>query len=154
MNYDKVSMWVQVLGVVAIVASLGLVGVEIRQNTNAVAAQAVLGLNEQASQQNYSRATNPYVADLFLRAATAEKSLSAQDLHRFEDLAWVHFNGLESAFTFYQKGIIDESDYASWSLAACESWRGWRNFGPEHRQYFNPEFISDIESRCPGKADD
>src|SRR5262245_58206932 len=100
MDYDKASLWIQAFGVVAIVASLGLVVVEIRENTNAVAAQAVLGLNEQSSQQNLAMASDRELVELIVRAENDPDSLSAIDVAQLENLAWINFNTQESAFSF------------------------------------------------------
>ncbi len=60
--------WLEIVGVVAIVTSLGLVVVEIRQNTNAISAQAVAELNAQADEANLAIASDAGLAELLVRA--------------------------------------------------------------------------------------
>ena len=61
---DKLEM----IGIVAVIVSLLILGYEIRQNTDTSAAQAVFELNESARQTLFQEATDPNLASLISKA--------------------------------------------------------------------------------------
>ena len=54
----------ELIGIVAVIVSILILGYEIRQNTDTYAAQAVFELNESARQSLFQEATDPNLASL------------------------------------------------------------------------------------------
>jgi len=147
----NVKQWIEIAGGVALIASLGLLVIEIRQNTDAVSAQAVSDLNHQANESNLAVALNPEFAELFVRLeANHPGSLSATDQRRGEFFLRGFFNRLYTAYTFYQRGIFSEVDYEGWLRTACDVLKheGPARFWADNRPFENPEFAHDVDSHC------
>ena len=63
---------------------------------------------------------------------------------------WAVGNNLESAHTYYRRGIFDETDYTSWRQAACDFRKQPRcaRFWEDNRAMFNTQFVSEVDKRC------
>ena len=146
----NVKQWIEIAGGVAIIASLGLLIIEIRQNTDALSAQAVSDLNHQANESNLAIASNPEFADLFVRALADEGSLSATDRLRGEYFARGFFNRLYTAYSFHQSGIFDDVHYKGWLRTACDALKheGPARFWANDRPFQDPGFVRAVESHC------
>jgi hypothetical protein len=150
MNERNRPSWFEIVGTLLIVASLCLVLVQIRQNTHAISSQAVAELNGQADESHLAVATDPQLADLILRARADLAALPAVDQLRLESFIHAQFNRQELAYSYHQRGIYDDADYASWQATLCE----WINRKPHSaywsklRPSFNPEFVKTSEARC------
>jgi len=151
------SQWLETVGVIAIVISLVLVGIEIRQNTNAAAAQAVMALKQEFNENDRSVINDPELAELMVRASAdavrAEgtvSSLSSADIIRLERLARSRFNVREAAYNFYRRGLLDESEYAQWREGICGELKnpGMRMYWNQNPTGFEAEFMRDADSRC------
>ena len=147
----NIKQWIEIAGGVALIASLVLLAIQIRQNTDAVSAQAASDLSHQVNESNLAVASNPEFAELFVRLrANNPGSLSATDLLRVEFFLRSYFNRMGTAYTYYQKGIFREVDYEAWLPNACdllkreEIARIWADLRPSQ----DPEFVRDVESRC------
>jgi hypothetical protein len=147
----NVKQWIEIVGGVALIVSLGLLVIEIRQNTDAVSAQAVSDLNHQANESNLSLASNPELAELFLRLqANPWESLSAVDRVRGEFFARGFFNRVYTAYNCYQRGIFSAAEYGGWRDEACNALEreGPARIWAERRPTQNPEFVHDVDSHC------
>lgn len=151
MSRLNVPQWVEIIGVIAIVISLGLVVFEIRQNTDALSAQAVQALNTELSEHLAQVAADPAYAELLIRADDDLKSLSKTDKYRLFSHSWAIFNLQESAYKFHQKGLLTEADYAGWGQATCSLVNdpGWIGvFWADNQTLFDPAFVRDTQTRC------
>ena len=146
----NVKQWIEIVGGLAIVASLGLVIIEIRQNTDAVSAQAVSDLSHQANESNLAVASNPEFAELFVRADADPGSLSAADRLRGDLFARGLFNRVYVAYTFHQKGILSEVVYEGWLRTACDVLKHEvpARFWADNRPFEDPEFVREVDSHC------
>ena len=151
------SQWLETVGVIAIVISLVLVAIEIRQNTNAAAAQAVMALTQEVNENDRSVINDPELADLMvrgnadsLRAEGTVSSLSSADFFRLERAARSRFNVHLTAYMYYKKGLLDESDYAGWREGICVELKnpGMRLYWNQNPTRFDAEFKRDADSRC------
>jgi len=147
----NIKQWIEIAGGVALIASLGLLVIEIRQNTDAVSAQAVSDLNHQVNEYNLAVASNPEFAELFVRLQSSHpSSLSATDLLRGEFFLRSFFNRLYTAYTFYQRGIFREVDYEGWLRTACDILKREQpaRVWADRSQFEDPEFVREVDSHC------
>ena len=151
------SQWLETVGVVAIVISLVLVAIEIRQNTNATAGQAVMALTQEHNENDRSVINDPEVAELMVRgtadvvrAEGTASSLSSADIIRLERLARSRLSVRETAYIFYRRGLLDESEYAPWREHICDELKnpGMRMYWNQNPTGFDAEFMRDADSRC------
>lgn len=121
------------LGGAAIVMSLLLVAYEIRQNTNAIAAQAVFDLNEAANRQLLMLTTDAELSRLVRLGDTDPDALSAEEQDRYRYYVWFSLNLYESDWTYYQRGIVSPEELESWRIDYCQtiSQSGFQRYLPE-----------------------
>jgi hypothetical protein len=107
------------LGGAAIVLSLLLVALEIRQNTNALAAQAVFELNDASNEKLMALATDPEMSRLVALGDADPDSLSDEEEFRYRRYVLVWLNQFESVWFFDQRGVVSEEEIESWRRSFC-----------------------------------
>ena len=151
MDRVRASLWVEIVGVVAIIVSLGLVAVEIRQNTDAISAQAVLALNDGINETNLLVTSDVGFAELLMRAdAAGERGLTSTEIARLERWTMARANVYESAYEFHRKGILDSNRYASCHEATCAmaTHPGEGAVLSKWKPFYDPDFVGYLESTC------
>ena len=145
----QVSTWAEVVGIVALVLSLIFVGVEIQQNTNAVAAHAILSLNEFANDTTSSVSQDEEFAKLVTKGHQND-SLTELEEERYRAHVQHLLNVAEAAWTFRQRGLITNEEFQGWQASTC-SWLalpGVNKLWKSDRLHFIEEFRSSAESWC------
>ena len=108
------------IGAIAVFVSLLLVAYEIRQNTNAIAAQAVFDLNESAKGLLLAQAIDPELSRLVNLGDHDPEALSIEEQNRYRSHVWANLNVYESVWTYYQRGVINGDEIESWQIDFCE----------------------------------
>ncbi len=141
---------IEVLGGLAVILSLLFVGWEIRQNTNAIAAQAIFGLNDSASPHIIAVATNGELARIVADGNQDPEDLSDLDAQRYEKWLQATMNTHEAAWTFHNRGIISDMEFAGWQASACSilAFKGARQVWVSGRLKFIEEFQNDVNQWC------
>jgi hypothetical protein len=91
---------------VAVVVSLLFVGLQVRDNTEALRSRNERALVDALESLELSRVTDAGFAELMLRAETGG-ALSDVDRSRVQALAYLYLDNWEQAFHDRQKGLID-----------------------------------------------
>ena len=107
------------LGGLAVITSLLLVAYEIRQNTNAISAQAIFDINQKGDDILLLSATDAELARLFRNGDRDPDSLDDDELYRYRYYVWVNLNMYEAVAAFHQKGIISDEEYRPWLVEYC-----------------------------------
>ncbi len=102
----KLSTWAEVAGIAALVVSLIFVGIEIRDNTAATSAQALLELNVAANEIMLLQADNAELADIVRIGDLDVDPLSETERYRYMRTIYSVLNNQENAFMFYRKSSI------------------------------------------------
>jgi hypothetical protein len=142
---DKLEM----IGIVAVIFSLLILGYEIRQNTDTSAAQAVFELNESARQTLFREATDPNLVSLISKAEKDFEALSEHERYMYGRWVFAHVNLFESAWRYSRRGVISEAEMKGWKTAFC----GYMDRASFRRvvqsvEVFTPEFAEDSEQWC------
>lgn len=134
----------------AVLLGLVFVGLELRQNTSVISAQAVHDLNESANNAMLQLAQDAALADLTLRGNEDLQALS--DTERQQYNAWMRavLNIHESAWMYNRKGLIDDDDFAGWKASICITLRrqGMQKFWQVNRDSWPEEFRDDVADWC------
>jgi hypothetical protein len=143
------SGWVEVMGVVAVVVSLAFVAIEINQNTSATAAQAMLDLSDSINEVMLLQSEDAELSTIVMNGNEDLESLNKIERWRYERLMWSVLNAHESAYIFFQNGLIDEAQYSGWLDAGCRQLERpgtkaiWKQMQP-----FASDFDQHMESSC------
>ncbi len=113
------SRWLEIAGGLAVIASVLLLVWEIRQNTRALTAQAMLDLNATANQILNSEAQNEQLAAILVKGEKDLESLSPAEYRQFRSHVYTLINSIDAAYGFYTEGILDEEDFSGWRNFTC-----------------------------------
>ncbi|MGI9272390.1 MAG: hypothetical protein ACR2QT_11485 [Woeseiaceae bacterium] len=110
MNWDAISALAEVIGVIAVIASLIYVGFQIKQNTEIARANIVHETSATALRIHELIAQDASLADIY-RRGTSGTSLKEPDLGRFIALVHMYLTWLEDVDSQYGAGLyFDEDD--------------------------------------------
>jgi hypothetical protein len=141
---------VEITSAVAVVLGLIFVGLELKQNTAAISAQAIFELNASSNEAFREVAQNPELADLLNRGYADPQTLDTNERYRFNYWLRSVFNANESAYLYYKKGLIEESDFAGWRGALCGLLRrkGAEQFWTGNLGNYADGFVEDVNDWC------
>ena len=146
----KIRSLIEMAGAAAVLLGLIFVGLELRQNTAAMSAQAVFQLNDSANESHRLMAQDSELAELVHEGHEDPESLS--DLERRMFIRWMRarFNLAEAAWIYRNKGLIDEADAAGYQGAICDtmSRKGARWFWDNDFGNYADGFVEDVEKWC------
>ncbi len=139
----------ELVGIVAVVVSLLILGFEIRQNTDTAAAQAVFELNESARQTLFLEATDPNLVSLIHKAEADFDALTERE--RFMYSRWVVAldNSFESAWRYNRRGVISDAEMRGWKASFC-GYLARASFREVFQsvEAFTPEFAEESAQWC------
>ena len=108
MTLESVYFVTQIIAALAVVASLLYVGVQLKQNTQAIRAAAVQSMAATVATNATNIASNPQNAALFRRGLTDYAELSDIDRAQFVQLMNGIFLSQDSIFWLYREGSFPE----------------------------------------------
>lgn len=150
----------ETLGLLAVVASLGFVGFEIRQNTAAVESTAFESLSELLHQSTTQLATDPGPAlTLRLRDGALPDDFTPEENQWVRLVYYQHINVLQAAYRQVQVGALDGDVFGVfWSGLLsldyiAEAWPSMRySYEPEFADFFEELLVSVPQSRAARTA--
>ena len=141
---------IEAAAAIAVLLGLIFVGLELKQNTVALSAQAIFQLNDNANADHRSVAQDPVLAELVYKGYEEPDSLTDNERHRFTHWMKAVFNTHESAWLYHRKGILEEGDFAGWKGSTCSilSYDGARWFWKGNFGIYPDGFVDDVEKWC------
>ena len=150
MTGEKWKNLLEFVGFAAIVASLVLVAFELRQSTAVSTAQATFQINTAFDNSYRARVQDPVLAQLIKDGHANPESLT--ELERDQFAAWLRadMNIAESAWFYYDKGLIPEGDFDGFKAGMCSRviTNGGRRYWDDEGKYFTARFRESIEEWC------
>ena len=139
----------ELIGIVAVIVSILILGYEIRQNTDTSAAQAVFELNESARQTLFQEATDPNLAALISKAEKDLEALSERERYMYGRWVFAHVNLFESAWRYNRRGVISDAEMEGWKTAFC-GYMARTSFQQvvNSVEEFTPEFAEESAQWC------
>ena len=138
------------IGVVAIVASLILVAMELRQNTKVAQANALFQLSSALDDSYRMRSQDPELAQLINDGHDDKESLT--DLEREQFASWLRadINHLEAIWTYYDLGLMSDDYFEGFAASICSrvTTKGGRRYWQNEAQYFNSSLGEFVEKEC------
>lgn len=109
----------ELIGIIAVIVSILILGYEIRQNTYTAAAQAIFELNESARQTLFQEATDPDLATLISKAENDFSALSERERYMYSRWVLAYVNLYESAWRYHRRGVISDAEMEGWKTSFC-----------------------------------
>jgi hypothetical protein len=150
MNWDAIGAIGEIVGAVAVVATLIFLALQIRQNTASVRQQCYNDIT--VRQQEWFRPLfeDRDVTRMYWQGMNGEK-MEEVDAVRFVALWMVVLRHVEDCFVQYRKGIVERDvwERESRTLAAALSRPSFLQLWKELQQYFLQEFIAEVARLKP-----
>ncbi|MGB0921833.1 MAG: hypothetical protein ACPG06_03370 [Alphaproteobacteria bacterium] len=137
----------QTIAVVALVLSLGFVGVQIRQNTRATRASSHHAVTDALNQINFIFATNDDVTNRWLAGIDGRADMSPKDQWQFDAFLRAYFHACETMFVQAQLGVGDREIMIAeeGGLKFLMNTEGAQQFWDENLFGFGPNFRAYVE---------
>ena len=141
---------IESIGLAAIVASLILVAMELRQNT-AVATANALSQSSAALDASYrARAQDPILAALIMKGHADYVSLSELEQNQFAAWLRADMNHLEAIWIYYDLGLLSEEAFDGFEEAICGrlTTDGGRQYWKDEAKFFASGFQTYVSDWC------
>lgn len=151
-NLTKLNPLLEFVGGVAVLIGLVFVGLELRQNTEAVQAATLQSLTEQSQDYLLLLAEDGEINAIWRKGVADLSKLDAGEASRFNFLyraQWIRF---QNAYLQWRRGTLDDNDWAFYAGIICRkggdkgspSARGatW----PDHRGALTTDFVAFVEA--------
>ena len=162
MKDTKVRAIFELIGALAVLMGLVFVGLELRQNTAAVQSATFQGYTDGAIDWLSDITNNAELTDVWIRFAAGASDLNDVELSQATMLVRQQWYRYLNAFSQRQRGSLSDSDWEVSRRQICRNPQGEDgevvagvNAGsfarvrqetwPQHRPYFNQEFIDFVE---------
>ena len=150
MTGEKWKEILEFVGIIAIVASLGLVAYELGQTNALSAAQAIHQTNTALDDAYRARAQDAVLAQLVIDGHANPESLT--HLEQVQFAAWLRadLNIAEATWVFYENGLYPEWAFDGTKAGICSRviTNGGRQFWKAEGQYFAAKFRERIDEWC------
>jgi hypothetical protein len=138
----------QIISTVSVIISIVYLGYQIRQNTRTMRRTAARDIVKDLSELSKFFLEKPDLASVYLRAASGEGELSAEDSFRFQALLRYVFSNYGLALTYHEDGLIRANSFETYTHSIRELLRipaiaAW--WEAEGSGLFSPEMRSWIE---------
>ena len=142
LNWEAIGAVGEVVGAVGVIATLGYLAVQIRQNTRSIRSSAYQSAVSSSVQIAADIATAESLSDVWAKGVFEYPTLTRAERFRFNNLAYSIFRSYENLWYQYQQGAIE-----------TDLWTGFRNmlvrdietpgfvaFWESQQSIFSPEF--------------
>ena len=136
-------------GAIAVVATLGYLAVQVRQNTRSVQAATYQEFSESYGDFRTLLVKDERLGALFSKGLRSRSELPASERFQFDGLMMNFTRAAELNFYHEIKGLVDETFYSGWREEAVVIWRmpGAQEWWSENKRFFNADFRASWERR-------
>jgi hypothetical protein len=147
----RIKTLVDLVGTAGVVLGLVFVGLELRNNTEAVKAATFQNLTDISNTYIMQIAADPELARIQGAArAGGLRALTPADSTRYEQLQRAFWVRMQNVFSQYARGTLSEDDFFLYRQVICGPERGKRDMWAEHRGILTPTFVEFVESCWDG----
>lgn len=147
MNWDAIGALGEIIGAIAVIATLIYLTIQIRESARASRAAAVTDATASVQAWYQELGSNPGAAKLFHDGMMDPDSLG--NVEQFQFLMLVHsvFLGFQRTFFLSQAGTLDAGlrDSIGTAVQAANHLPGIHLYWRARRTFFQPEFVSWVE---------
>jgi hypothetical protein len=105
------------VGAFGVIASLGYLALQIRQNTNAIKAASHHSINDAFTNYLKLLIENERAADILARGVRDIGSLDDSERDTFYAVMSILFNHFDNTFLHYRQGLLDQEQWDRWRFA-------------------------------------
>jgi hypothetical protein len=138
----------EILGGVAVVASLVYLAIQIRQNTRTVRS-STLHQNTDLWNAMFLRLAEPDAAEAYVSGMSANPDIRPLHYTQFFFICRAMFIAFENQYFQMQQGVLDPETYAGYQRSISTqflAFRGFRVWWRQSRSVFTPDFVRHIDA--------
>ena len=153
MNWDALGALAELLGAIAVIATLVYLAAQVRENTKSLKGFSVDSTLNAGMNMTQSLADDPELSTLFGQGMENWDTLSEEERMRIIYLLFRYFKCLESMHYQFTVGILDESLWIGWrnQLAEYAQTKAGKVYLRDRKHWYSPEFIEMMESLAPAR---
>ena len=153
MNWDALGAIAELLGAIAVFATLIYLAIQIKESTKASRSAAVTDATSAVQAWYQELGSNPETARLFLKGMSQPEALSNEDQFQFLMLVHSIFLGFQRSYFLSRAGTLDVSlrDSIGTAMRTVNHLPGMRMYWQQRKAYFQPEFIAWVEELLAGE---
>ena len=159
MSIEKLSAAAEIISSVAILATLVFLGVQTKQNTEAIAEQTAItrysvydSNNSSIVDWRSSLIENPELLDAWMKQlapGSSASELSQEERRSVTFLATSLFSIYDNAYMARELGVMDSTGWERFRSRICADYGRFRNTSwPNARPFLNALFVDYVESNC------
>ncbi len=148
MNWQAIGAVGEVLGALGVIATLGYLAVQIRQNTRSVRASSYHAVVTNLSNLAAAMGRDAPVTDLFVRGQSDLQALNPTEQRQFALLVTSVFRSFEDIFYQFNQNMFDDVVWVGWKHRITRYfWQpGVQAWWPTWRDDCHPDFKEFLES--------
>ena len=156
-NWEAIGAVAELFGALGVIATLGYLAVQIRQNTTSTRTSSYQAAVAASAEWSRGVGLDPDATRIVVSGFRDYASLSPEDQPRFDLLNASIFRNYENIYYQYQQGAIDEAAWTGWSwrMRSTFAMPGTRVWWQGNRSGYNRDFAIYLESTPfpgPGEA--
>lgn len=150
MKLQSYALIAEIVGAVGVVLSLVFVGIQLKDNTDILAAQAVFDLRESNSLMVRDLISDPEFSDVIYRGYYDYESLSELENWRFAFWVTEVLTHRMTAWKYEVEGLLDAEEIETWQNSTCgflalrRARMVWDRGGP----WLRADFRASVEQTC------
>jgi len=147
MNWEVIQAISGLLSAIAVVATLGYVAVQIRQNTKSLRSAATQGAHDQSASMYDLLASDPKLSDIFVRGLEAPDTLDRIETGRFYAFLLGVMVRLQNWYLQTQSDALEKDVIENWArvLRQVSGTPGFKRFWADRRHLFAPAAVKYYE---------
>ena len=152
MKLEKYALLAEIVGGAGVIVSLVFVGLQLKGNSDLLAAEAVFDLRDSNSFMSRDMITDSEFAEIVYRGYSDYESLTDIEKWRFE--FWVEevLTHRMTAWKYAEEGLLDAEEVETWQRSTCAYLAnpGVRQFWSQDRTWLRVDFREYIDRLCLG----
>jgi len=154
MNWEAIGAIGEVVGAVAVLATLIYLARQIHQYTSALRSTATQAAHDQAANVYYLLCSDPEMAGIFRRGTLAPDELNDDELARLNAFHSLTQFYLQNWYMQTRAQLMDDTLLSSWSsiTAGVSATPGFRQFWEQRRHVYSPVFREWMETEVFPRA--
>jgi hypothetical protein len=158
MNWEALGAIGEIVGAIAVIATLGYLAVQIRHNSRSVEASTRVSVGQARREVNLAIATDPELSELLIRGIADYSSLRADERQRYNMYLRTVFNHIGEIHTHYRRGFATQDLWESERIVLRglltrpelrEWWRRTSEIFPSELRNEVESIIASIEEPTP-----
>ena len=143
MQSDKTKLVIEVTGAIAVFLGLVFVGLELRQNTNAVEAATFQSLTDASNDFIMTIASDAELNRIYTSGLADVSSLNSDEYQRFYMTIRSFWVRMQNVYSQWQRGTLSDDDWRLYQAVICADQNdesGMKATFDEHRMILSEEF--------------